>query len=238
MSGRSACGARYLLILFAFSTLLQKSGSTWCMYWIKGLLLFVVARPALTATRVRSIPSFSKAIRTYTGNISEMKQMAAHNFEDLLQVCLPLFRSIRLAVDARSYQCALPVFEGLFPEPHESNIRELIYWAATVHALAKLRIHTDATVASLDSGTKHLGKALRKFYEKTCTAFATQELDAERGKRIRQAMRNSSEHASTRSISRTFNVNTYKIHMLGHYARQIMLFGTTDSYSTSIVSFR
>jgi hypothetical protein len=34
---------------------------------------------------------------------------------------------------------------------------------------------------------------------------------------------------------RTFNILTYKLHVLGDYAASIRLFGTTDSYTTQIV---
>jgi len=39
--------------------------------------------------RYRQMPSFSQAIRKFKNNVSEMKKLAAHNFEDLLQVKYP-----------------------------------------------------------------------------------------------------------------------------------------------------
>ena len=39
--------------------------------------------------RYRQVPRFGRdGIRKFSANASEMKQMAAHNFEDLLQVSL------------------------------------------------------------------------------------------------------------------------------------------------------
>ncbi|KAF9455143.1 hypothetical protein BDZ94DRAFT_1127669, partial [Collybia nuda] len=48
----------------------------------------------------RAVPTFGRdTIRKFANNCSEMKQLAARDFEDLLQ-------------------CAIPVFEDLLPEPH------------------------------------------------------------------------------------------------------------------------
>ena len=35
---------------------------------------------------------------------------------------------------------------------------------------------------------------------------------------------------------RTFNMSTYKIHALGDYPRAIWMFGTTDGFTTQVVS--
>ena len=37
-------------------------------------------------------------------------------------------------------------------------------------------------------------------------------------------------------MPRTFNINTYKFHALGDYKKAIRRFGTTDSYTTRVVS--
>jgi hypothetical protein len=37
-------------------------------------------------------------------------------------------------------------------------------------------------------------------------------------------------------MPKTFNLQTYKIHALGDYVEAIKTFGTTDSYSTEVVS--
>jgi hypothetical protein len=41
--------------------------------------------------------------------------------------------------------------------------------------------------------------------------------------------------ATTSRRSKTFNLNTYKIHALGDYVATIRQYGTTDSYSTEPV---
>jgi hypothetical protein len=53
-----------------------------------------------------------------------MKRMAAYDFEDLLQVCKStVVTGLRLN---RAPQCALPVFEGLLPDPHNAAVMELL----------------------------------------------------------------------------------------------------------------
>ena len=47
---------------------------------------------------------------------------------------------------------------------------------------------------------------------------------------------NSHNHDLSGARPKSFNLSTYKIHALGDYARTIRLFGTTDSYTTQIVS--
>ncbi|EJD00044.1 uncharacterized protein FOMMEDRAFT_112387 [Fomitiporia mediterranea MF3/22] len=176
--------------------------------------------------RVREVPAFGSDIRSYKGNISDMKQMTGYNFEDLLQ-------------------CALPVFDGLFPQPHETIIRILIYRTVNLHALCKLRLHTDDTIAALHSETRRFGDALRKFASDTCPVFATTELAAETRRRVSrmakkrggndtQQTRTSGSDGINANVKKAFNANTSKVHAVGHYAKQIVEYGTTDSYSTNI----
>lgn len=135
----------------------------------------------------------------------------------------------------------MPVFEGLLPSPHDRIVQHLIYLASTVHTLAKLHLHTDATVSSLHEFTKQFGEALRKFKNVTCSAHETKELPHDYEKRVRREGRLYAHGQTPKLPSRTavdhvFNINTYKIHVLADYALHIIKYGTTDQYSTSIVS--
>ena len=59
------------------------------MFLIKGksLLRFDTAQLTCFLSRFRQIPAFGQGtIRTFSKNMSEMKQMAARDFEDILQV--------------------------------------------------------------------------------------------------------------------------------------------------------
>jgi hypothetical protein len=233
-----------------------------------------------------------------------MKRLAARDLENLLQVG-QIVSDNETSLTFRK-QCAIPVFDGLLPEPHNRSVLELLFVMAHWHALAKLRLHTDITLAAMDSITVLLGIKLRLFQSKTCSAFSTRELIRERDARVRRqnpktktnnrpsaalqhppvqkmtgastahgsaAARagpsskdlnaldhdpslttrlSGSSEASVRQQStaswpgparreggwreKAFNLNTYKFHALGDYAATIRQFGTTDSYSTEMVS--
>ena len=139
-------------------------------------------------------------------------------------------------------QCALPVFEGLLPEPHNSVVLDLLRLLCHWHGLAKLRLHTDETLQIMDSVTCSLGNALRKFSSDTCAAFSTQELKREALSRHRcktQAQSSATPTGTSSTVAcqpKTLNLCTYKLHALGDYASSIRMFGSTDSYSTQPVS--
>lgn len=140
-------------------------------------------------------------------------------------------------------QCIIPAFEGLLPAEHDAVVQKLLFRLAHWHALAKLRQHTEESLGLLDEITRSLGQQLRKFQDITCKAFSTVELPSETTARWRRKERelnksNSNSASSSTSGARfkTFNLSTYKLHALGDYARTIRQFGTTDSYSTQIVS--
>jgi hypothetical protein len=84
------------------------------------------------------------------------------------------------------FQCAIPVFDGLLPEPHNTAILKLLYQLAFWHGLAKLRIHTDLTLNMMEKVTVALGKELRKFSTRTCADYNTHELKREVAARNRK----------------------------------------------------
>lgn len=134
----------------------------------------------------------------------------------------------------------MPVFEGLLDAPHDAIVRELLFELVTWHALAKLRLHTEATIKALEHSTRRLGKAIRRFDDETCSAFETYELPSEeaaRGRRRRRTARPSTADTTQMSARKVRNLNlgTYKLHALGHYADAIRRFGPSDSYSTQTV---
>jgi hypothetical protein len=55
----------------------------------------------LEISSFRELPNFGDSIRKFTSNASEMKKLAARDFENLLQVCLnigALFSNIFIAI--------------------------------------------------------------------------------------------------------------------------------------------
>lgn len=138
---------------------------------------------------------------------------------------------------------------------------DLLFLMAHWHGLAKLRLHTDDTLAHLDRLTSNLGEHLRLFQKKTCSAFKTKELPRETRARNRKNLRQTAKksrrstkqaedqilpdpgqtskpfHLKLDQKSKDFNLHTYKNHSLGDYVEMIRKYGTVDSYSTEPVSF-
>ncbi|KAG1855096.1 hypothetical protein C8R48DRAFT_776498 [Suillus tomentosus] len=190
---------------------------SWLLYVLPGGTQVVAALDE----RFRQLPTFGNGvIRRFANNTSEMKKLAARDFEDILQ-------------------CAMPVFEGLFPPEHDAAVQSLLYRFAQWHALAKLRIHSDSTLAFLDETFKTLSRMLRKFRTHTCAAFNAVELPKEKAARQRRLTQRFEAHTnvapeSTGARAKMFNLNTYKFHAMGDYVKTIRLFGTTDSFTTQI----
>ncbi|KAG2123872.1 hypothetical protein DEU56DRAFT_917278 [Suillus clintonianus] len=164
--------------------------------------------------------------------------MAARNFEDLLQ-------------------CAIPVFDGLFPATQNQIVQDLLFTLAHWHGLSKLRMHSDLTLDIFDATTTDIGNQLRDFKVKVCSVHDAKELDKEVNARSRcqakEAVRRTQAGKNNKSVTNglltttaveepvdhnklrrtvSFNLQTYKIHALGDYVSCIRRFGTTDSYST------
>jgi hypothetical protein len=127
----------------------------------------------------------------------------------------------------------------------------------TWHACAKLRLHTTTTVNYLKEATRALGFILRKFTKKTSSAFDTRELPNEINARTRRQKAGSTTKGngsgggkkkgagdsgkgkgrkqSSSTLHKMFNLYTYKLYALGGYVNTILLYGTTDGYSTQTV---
>ncbi|KAG6905478.1 hypothetical protein DXG01_002467 [Tephrocybe rancida] len=177
--------------------------------------------------RFRQTPTFGRdTIRKFASNCSELKKLAARDYEDLLQ-------------------CAIPVFDGLFGDQFDAIIMDILFLAAHWHGLAKLRMHTDYTLNIMDKITTSLGQKMCYFQTGVCPLFSTHELPREAAARIRRESKKTSKEGSgntfnegepeTETVTRklkTLNLDTYKYHALGDYVACIREFGTTDSYST------
>lgn len=110
---------------------------------------------------------------------------------------------------------------------------KLLYRTAEWHAVAKLRMQTDATLDHLKSLTKEFGHLMRKFRDTTCSHFRTEEL-----RRELEARKRKREHSKATESSRkqkTLNQFSPKYHFLGDYVQAIRTFGSTDSFSTQVV---
>ncbi|KAF9039172.1 hypothetical protein BJ165DRAFT_1531274 [Panaeolus papilionaceus] len=172
--------------------------------------------------RFAAISPFGRGtIRKFAANSSEMKKMAARDFEDLLQ-------------------CSIPAFEGLLEEPHNQRVIKLLYRTAEWHALAKLRMQTEQSVHLLQDLTTEFGTLIRHFRDTTCVDFQTIELPKEAAARARHKAAPMGEQLPVKSATslkrqpKGLNLQTVKMHFLGDYTNCIRVFGTTDSYSTQL----
>ncbi|TFK58883.1 hypothetical protein BDN72DRAFT_948719 [Pluteus cervinus] len=183
-------------------------------------------------TRFHKVAPFGRnsTIRKFTYNVSELRRLAARDYEDILQ-------------------CCIPCIEGLLPEPDNQTILDLLYLMAYFHSLVKLRMHTDSSLQVLKKVTVNLCDGLRYFADETCAHYDTVETDKEFQARKRQkaaedlqkgkAPKDSTDGGRVRSDvvvvgkrPKSFSLDTPKFHMLADYPDQILQFGTTDSYST------
>ena len=67
---------------------------------------------------------------------------------------------------------------------------KLLYRTAEWHSLAKLRMHTESTLALLESLTTEFGLLMQNFQELTCSQFATTELPCETAARNHRDLNN------------------------------------------------
>lgn len=137
----------------------------------------------------------------------------------------------------------MPAFEGLFPPPHDVIVQDLLFVLASWHGVAKLRMHTESTLDTLDDLTQTFGSLVRRFARVTCKAFVTVELPKEAAARVRRTATKKSNATTSQvlpatsnpRVTKKLNLSTYKLHAMGDYSSTIRKFGTVDSYSTQAV---
>jgi hypothetical protein len=91
----------------------------------------------------------------------------------------------------------------------------------------------------LDDVTTTLGESFRHFQQKICPVYGTRELPRESNARRRRRQNTDGTAKGCSDVEpskKKFNIQTYKHHLLGDYVKMIRLLGTTDSFSTTVVS--
>ena len=198
----------------------------------------------MLACRYRLISTFGRStIQKFHNDVSAMKKLAGRDFEDLLQVCTNVLLSSISPCNSSEYKCAIPCFEGLFPKSCKKTILDLLFTLAMWHALAKLRLHTTSSLSIFKQCTKQFGQVIRKFHDRVCPRYKTHDTPREAAAKCRRDVARTTTngadegdpYAKKKSSEKTFNLETYKLHALGHYPAMIQRFGTTDSYSTQTV---
>lgn len=115
---------------------------------------------------------------------------------------------------------------------------DLLFSCAHWHALAKLRMHTDQTLALLDTATVSLSQQFQFFQDNICPNFNTREFQREANARSKSKAKKGESTTTGRATRRVkiLDMNTYKYHALGDYADTIRKYGTADLISTEPVS--
>jgi len=138
----------------------------------------------------------------------------------------------------------MPVFEMLLPGDHNKIVLDLLFDLAVWHAYVKLRMHTEDTLVLFDTATTVLGQSVQKFFKTTCKHYHTMELPHEYAARGRREAALATKQPPSLGKGKersgpkfkSLNLSTYKFHALGDYPNTIRHFGTTDSFSTQLVS--
>ncbi|KAK1216597.1 hypothetical protein PQX77_020771 [Marasmius sp. AFHP31] len=138
--------------------------------------------------RFRKVPTFDNGtIRRFVNNVTLMKKFAFRDFEDVMQ-------------------CSIACFEGLLPEPHNEVVLDLLWDFNVLMAYASLGMHTDSTVASLDSTITQYGMSLRRFVTVTCASYETREIPEEAEKRRNAEARREEKRLKTgKTVEETGN---------------------------------
>jgi len=105
---------------------------------------------------------------------------------------------------------------------------KLLYWTAEWHGFAKLRMHTNMTIAHLEMLTREFGQLMRHFHDSTCLEFKTMELPHKvaackwQHEHIQDwASKTRPSSASSSRKIKMLNLLTLKFHFLGDYASTI-----------------
>lgn len=120
--------------------------------------------------RYREVPAFGR-IRSITKNVSGLKQLAAHDFEDLLVVSTYEKLQTLCSQTHLGIQCSMSVFDGLLiskdPQRNAITIQQdkivldLLFTLNEWMALVKLRMVTTSILAAIDETVANLGKQIR-----------------------------------------------------------------------------
>jgi hypothetical protein len=171
-----------------------------------------------------------------------MKRLAGYHHEDILQVSL---RRELATVEwpLTTIQCSMPTFDGLFERiDYNDIVQDLLYVLAFFHALIKLRLQTEESVEAVRAATPVLGSELRRFKADMCDEITTKETPRERAARLRREAKVAEKlgrpiaTGGGEGRAKELNLNTLKIHRMGHIADTIANYGTTDSYDSRMVS--
>ena len=121
-------------------------------------------------------------------------------------------------------------------------IMDLLYTLAEWQSYAKLRLHTESTLNEFTGICSQLGKLVCKFLKTTCQKYVTKELPNEISARGRRAALLAAKGITPKQTYTgeskivKLNIATYKGHSLPDYPMTVRALGTTDNFTTQVVS--
>ncbi|KAF9014697.1 hypothetical protein BDZ89DRAFT_893776, partial [Hymenopellis radicata] len=181
--------------------------------------------------RFRQVPTFGRfTIRKFRTRVSDMKQFAARDYEDVLQ-------------------CIIPCMEGLFEPADDKIVHDLLFECCTWHSHAKSHLYSDSSLHHFHAVTRRLTDGLRLFQKSVCP---TTETPKEAAARVRREARRAAQTTTSgsvplptaapstqkprkKTVKTEYNLDTYKIHAIPDVPACIREFGTTNGYSTMAV---
>ena len=142
-----------------------------------------------------------------------------------------------LATKTTNNPISLESYAAHIPRTSPSDVLELEFLVAQSlgfdfavwHAYAKLRLHSDGTLALFDDSLRSVGFLLRLFKSKVCAEYPARELPSEDAARTRYGNTQSEQRL------RELKLDTYKIHSMGHYTPSVREIGTFENTSTQLV---
>ncbi|KAI0660675.1 hypothetical protein C8Q70DRAFT_932905 [Cubamyces menziesii] len=185
--------------LFAPDLMHEFELGVWKSIWIHLLrILYAVGEDAIQRLneRFRQTPAFGRSTIRRFGELSNQGKLAARDYEARLQ-------------------CFMPAYENLLvgPASRRDNgiVLDLGFDLATWHCLAKLREHTEISLAGLDAKTVDVGAPFERL-----------------------PRRHAGRAAATEAKRKYFNYTTYKFHAMRDYAPAIRAIAASDNFNTQV----
>ncbi|KAJ3556338.1 hypothetical protein NM688_g2089 [Phlebia brevispora] len=188
--------------------------------------------------RFRRVPTFgSDTIRRFTNNVSELKKLAARDYEDILQVCI--FALNPMIILTWLFEVLDSLYRGaLARAPGACRLGHALVFT---HVACNGQVTFTYGVNNQDTRASH--HRPRKINPNLCAqskAFPTYELRRETEARKRRELRepaSANEKAQKKATTserkiKHLNMKTFKLHDLPHFTEFIRRFGTTENYST------
>lgn len=191
-------------------------------------------------SRFWQVPTFGNGvICRFSDNTSEMKRLAARDFEDMLQVLFSEYLSLNLSCWQFSSLVCHSRLRGIIS--HRSRcccaiaVVSIRAVACPCEAQASLGVHGQVSWRNIQAAVAKVTEIPRCHL--CCIQYSgiAQRESSLPTKGCKTWWNKPYSPRIKWSEDQDFNLSTYKFHSMGDYATTIKLFGTTDSFTTQIV---